>query len=289
VYKNRLAGILLRAGTHDSDVGDNVVRDNVGSGIVLADGSYNNVVIGNTVVGNQRFDVEVRRADDNITVQNLVPPLIQLSPGEILRNDVDYKVVHGNADVIGRLVPIDIALQLRPNDGTINRAAADSSTSGCQAKDFEIAGFRQGDVALVQRGTCMLEEKRRLATGAGASGVIVFNEGQSPDRQGFDFGTALADENLAAQTPLPVIFTTAAVGIDLYQRAHKKDILARLQVHAPWSASPGGFVLSHHNILILNTVETALIFGCDTNQVDDALLIGCVSGDSTTGGTTNAY
>ena len=50
-----------------------------------------------------------------------------------------------------------------------------SSTSGCTPRDF--AGFVPGRIALIQRGTCNFGVKVLNAQAAGASGVIIFNEG----------------------------------------------------------------------------------------------------------------
>ena len=62
------------------------------------------------------------------------------------------------------------------------------STSGCEAADF--AGFPAGNVALIQRGTCTFIDKAVNAEAAGASAVIIFNEGNSsPDRTELLLGT----------------------------------------------------------------------------------------------------
>src|SRR6266566_372574 len=58
-----------------------------------------------------------------------------------------------------------------------------TSASGCSASDF--SGFVAGRIALIQRGTCFFGVKVQNAKAAGASGVIIFNEGNSnPDRTG---------------------------------------------------------------------------------------------------------
>ncbi len=54
------------------------------------------------------------------------------------------------------------------------------SASGCQAADFEGVA---GKVALIQRGTCAFVTKWALAQEAGATGVIIYNEGNTPERQ----------------------------------------------------------------------------------------------------------
>jgi Zn-dependent M28 family amino/carboxypeptidase len=90
-----------------------------------------------------------------------------------------------------------------------------SSASGCSASDFN--GFVPGRIALIQRGTCTFGAKVQNAQAAGASGVIVFNEG-NPGRTGLLVAT-LAD---AAGHPIiptiPVAFTSFAVGQNLYNQ-----------------------------------------------------------------------
>ena len=84
---------------------------------------------------------------------------------------------------------------------------ADSSTSGCEKRDFE--GFPRGTIALLQRGKCLFRTKAQNALEAGAVGVIVFNEG-NPGRT--DAGTA----TLGPPTfPLPVVLTSFEVGDEL--------------------------------------------------------------------------
>ncbi len=61
------------------------------------------------------------------------------------------------------------------------------TTDGCEAADF--AGFIPGTIALIQRGTCTFAEKAQNATAAGAVGVLIFNEGNTPDRSGVLEGT----------------------------------------------------------------------------------------------------
>jgi hypothetical protein len=94
-----------------------------------------------------------------------------------------------------------------------------SSASGCTTADF--SGFVPGRVALIQRGTCFFGVKVLNAQAAGASGVIIFNEG-NPGRTDV-FGGSLVD---AAGNPIiptiPVAFTSFDIGLNLltqYQQA----------------------------------------------------------------------
>ncbi|MGW6197141.1 M28 family peptidase [Kribbella sp. NPDC055110] len=81
-----------------------------------------------------------------------------------------------------------------------------SSASGCAPSDF--AGFVPGNIALIQRGTCTFAQKVANAQAAGASAVVIFNEG-NPGR------TGLFNGSLAGTEHVPVLFTTYAVGTQL--------------------------------------------------------------------------
>ena len=102
-----------------------------------------------------------------------------------------------NGDVTGNVTAVDINL-----DG--DRA----STSGCEAEDF--ADFPSGDIALIQRGSCDFRVKADLAVAAGATAVIIFNQGNddpSDDRFGAVNGTLGS-----AGVPVPVVGASFAVG-----------------------------------------------------------------------------
>ena len=73
----------------------------------------------------------------------------------------------------------DVTAQVQPVGGILIPAPAtqNSSSSGCTSASF--TGFVAGRIALIQRGTCSFEQKIALAAAAGASGVIVFNEGST--------------------------------------------------------------------------------------------------------------
>jgi Zn-dependent M28 family amino/carboxypeptidase len=112
-------------------------------------------------------------------------------------NSMEYS---GNGDVTAAIVPT--------ND--INIPSTGGSTSGCEAADFPAAVA--GKIALVQRGTCTFRQKADNAAAAGAIGVVIFNEGNSPDRMDVINGTLGAP-----QASLPVIDTTFANGKELYE------------------------------------------------------------------------
>jgi aminopeptidase Y len=86
--------------------------------------------------------------------------------------------------------------------------AANSSSSGCEASDFD--GFVAGRIALMQRGTCNFRVKVDNAMAAGASGAIVFNEGQE-GRTEIDLNPVLGGPGVT----IPSFFTSFAVGAEL--------------------------------------------------------------------------
>ena len=96
------------------------------------------------------------------------------------------------------VVPVEVTI---PSPG--------GSTSGCEAEDFpaEVAGA----VALIQRGTCAFVQKLLNAEEAGAVGVIVFNEGDTAERQNALFISAPIGYTI------PAVLSNFETGNELYQ------------------------------------------------------------------------
>ena len=90
----------------------------------------------------------------------------------------------------------------------VDAATVDPSTSGCEASDF--ASFTEGNIALVRRGTCDFADKVDNAAAAGAVGVIVFNQGNTPERSG-----ALTGVTLGRPVAVPVVGVSTATGDSL--------------------------------------------------------------------------
>jgi hypothetical protein len=96
------------------------------------------------------------------------------------------------------------------NNNVLPPTATPSSSAGCDASNFgpEVSGHP----VLIQRGTCTFAQKVANAKAAGATGVIIFNEGNtSPDRTGLLIG------NLGSVPTIPVVFVTFAIGNQLAQ------------------------------------------------------------------------
>jgi Zn-dependent M28 family amino/carboxypeptidase len=132
---------------------------------------------------------------------DIAPPVFQ----RVAPNPTTFTVVtdfstmtySGSGDVTAPVHNVDLLI---PSNG--------SSTSGCEASDF--AGFPAGAIALIQRGTCEFRIKALNAQAAGASAVIIMNEGNIPSREGPVAGTVNAPS-----LTLPVIGTSYAIGVAL--------------------------------------------------------------------------
>lgn len=88
-----------------------------------------------------------------------------------------------------------------------------SSSSGCTMSDFN--GFVPGRIALIQRGTCFFGVKVLNAQAAGASGVIIFNEG-NPGRTSVFAGSLQDAAGNRIVPTIPVAFTAFGTGNNLF-------------------------------------------------------------------------
>jgi len=103
--------------------------------------------------------------------------------------EVDFSPMlgSGDGDVTEQVTAVD--LDLGPGN---------SSTSGCENSDY--AGFPSGDIALVQRGECTFNRKVQRAQENGAAAVIIFNQGDTADREGLLSGLSVWGANIPALT-----------------------------------------------------------------------------------------
>jgi Zn-dependent M28 family amino/carboxypeptidase len=149
------------------------------------------------------YDPDVQ-SFDYLAYEVLGPSALrQTAPGTVnYVENVDFAPVAQTdaGDVTAAVRAVDLQLGL-----------GNTSTSGCEASDF--AGFPAGNIALLQRGTCTFEIKAENAAAAGAAGIVIFNQGNTPaaDRNGIPAVTLTANNT----SGIPVLGTTYALGVTL--------------------------------------------------------------------------
>jgi Zn-dependent M28 family amino/carboxypeptidase len=115
----------------------------------------------------------------------------------------------GFGTVSAAVIPIDI-----------NLVPPRANTSGCEAADF--VSFAAGSIALIQRGTCPLATKVLNAEAAGASAVILLNQGDAPTPERSDlFVATLGVPNLIT---IPVLTTSYLDGEALTQAGSQATV-----------------------------------------------------------------
>ena len=144
---------------------------------------------------------------------NFPAELRQLTPTEA-EYETGVFTGSGSGTVEGNVIPVDINL-------TGDRA----SSSGCEEADFDGLDFSgDADIALIQRGTCNFGNKAYWAEQAGAEAVIIFNQGNSPDREGLIVADASSLDPAIPGAPsgplehgIPVVGASFADGVALAQ------------------------------------------------------------------------
>ncbi|WP_325269875.1 M28 family metallopeptidase [Nocardioides sp.] len=137
----------------------------------------------------QAFEFPFYRQLAPATFEQVAPTPTSYAEG----TDYATMTYSGSGDVTAAVQGVDLALD--------NLAV---STSGCEDADF--AGFTAGNIALIRRGTCSFGEKVVNAQEAGASAVIVMNQGTEGRTDAFA-GTLGAPVGT-----VPAIGTSFAIG-----------------------------------------------------------------------------
>jgi Zn-dependent M28 family amino/carboxypeptidase len=127
--------------------------------------------------------------------------LEQLTPPPAATYETGAFTGSAAGDVTGPVIPVDI-----------NLAPPRASTSGCEDSDFTGDFGGDSDIALVQRGTCTFAEKAVNAQKAGAEAVVIFNQGNTPDREALIVGTLVPSP---APITVPVVGASFADGVAL--------------------------------------------------------------------------
>jgi Zn-dependent M28 family amino/carboxypeptidase len=188
---------------------------------------------GTRASGTPGFDASATYVHDKLAAagwdveyQDFEFPFFQeLAPAELDRISPDPKVFAPGEEVVTYQFSAagEVTGVVQPVDLTIPATPEPSSTSGCEAADF--AGFTAGNIALVQRGTCLFADKVANATAAGAIAVIIFNEGQPGRTDPFAGG-------LGGPVTVPVVGISYAEGVHFAELAAAGPVTARVETQA---------------------------------------------------------
>ncbi len=144
------------------------------------------------------YDVDVQSFDFDffeVTVDGQLSQSAPVAATYVDQTDFDVMTFSGSGDTGSvPVTPVDLAL-----------ADPASSTSGCEIEDFD--GFAAGTIALMQRGACSFAQKAQNAEASGAVGAVIFNQGNTPEREALLFGTLGGPGS-----NIPVMGTSFAVG-----------------------------------------------------------------------------
>ena len=153
-------------------------------------------------------------------------------PPAVLQQTAPVSVTHetgvftnsGFGNVSASVTPVDINLVFpRANtsgcDGAYTEAAVGASILPDPAGPDDFAGFPAGNIALVQRGGCSFALKAYNAQAAGASAMILFNQGNTPEREPLIVGTLVVQPPATVPGPvtIPVVGASFASGVSLAQ------------------------------------------------------------------------
>ena len=153
--------------------------------------------------------------------------LQQTAPGTVTYVEgTDFGVIDQSdpGDVTAPVTGVDLQFGL-----------GNTSTSGCETADF--AGFPAGNIALLQRGVCTFELKAENAAAAGAVGIVIFNQGNTPDRMGIPPVTLTANNT----SGIPVLGTTYQLGDTL---AHTPGLEMRVFANTERKVLPTANVIA---------------------------------------------
>ena len=150
------------------------------------------------------FDFPTWEENSLPELEQTSPNMVTYTPGTQADDDnpaVDFITFQfaPSGDVEAPVVPT--------NDIVIPSPAANTSTSGCEPEDYPAETV--GAISLIQRGTCAFTQKLDLAVDAGAVGVILFNEGDSPER------TNVIARGAEPYYPIPAVGADFGLGDEL--------------------------------------------------------------------------
>jgi Zn-dependent M28 family amino/carboxypeptidase len=115
----------------------------------------------------------------------------------------------------------------------------------------DFAGFAPGAIALLQRGTCTFALKAYNAQAAGASAVVIFNQGNTPDREGLIVANAVApNEDELGPLTIPVVGASFADGSALAQPGSTARASTRIEDRTSENVIAEKLGANAHNVVM---------------------------------------
>ena len=159
--------------------------------------------------------------------RNLADPTVTVGSTSYETTTFEYS---GSGNVTGVIVPA--------NNNQI--PSPGGSTAGCEPSNYQPAPAEPA-IALVQRGTCTIEIKAANAQAAGYEAVIVFNEGNTPEREG-----VITNVTLGRPFTIPVVSVSYADGVTLVNETPTATVTTSTEIDLEATTtnviadSPGG-------------------------------------------------
>jgi Zn-dependent M28 family amino/carboxypeptidase len=193
---------------------------------------------GNRVAGSSGYDESVRYVRDVLSNTNFVlteqeftcryfeeitVPVVEITAPTPKTyewwNEFRTVTYSGSGDVTGEIVFIDPVM---PPGTEIN-----TSTSGCEIEDFTGVDLT-GKIAVIQRGSCIHQEKAENAANSGASAVIIYNEGTEGRTDVYSTRLARMED-----VSIPVLVVSHEIGAELYNLVNSgQSVTVHVNVNA---------------------------------------------------------
>lgn len=150
------------------------------------------------------------------------PAVLQQTAPVSATHETGVFTASGFGSVSTNVTPVDINLTPpRANtsgcDGAYTEAAVGAAIVADPGGPDDFAGFPAGNIALTQRGGCSFALKAYNAQAAGASAMILFNQGNDPTREGLIVGTLVVAAGTPGPVTIPVVGASFASGVSLAQ------------------------------------------------------------------------
>ena len=200
---------------------------------------------GNRAAGTRGYDrsaeyvsEQLAKAGYQVRFEEFEFPFFQeRSPAVLVVNAADgsqHPAASGSVHTLSNSGSGDVTAQLRAVNLKLGAEPPAASASGCESDDFK--DFERGAVALIRRGTCQFQTKVDNAVAAGASGVIIMNEGTDGRKDAFS-------GQLTKLVPVPVVGIPYTLGSTLAPEAQAGSITVHLAVDAVAGKRPS------HNVV----------------------------------------